>query len=842
MKLSDKTAYFVFLFCFCCVFPSLSFGQRQLKGRIVDATTQQGIASSTLYVASLATGTSADSSGNFSITLPKDENFIVEFRAVGYSSQQIVISPNQDILEVFLESEEQQIETVEVLRKSKYTNRNNPAVELIDRIIQHKPQNRLSGKETIQFDQYEKIKVGMIEPDKALKNKLGDMSFFFQNVDTLNAMGNAQLTLFMEETSGRVYSQKEPSRYKKIISAHKKTEFDQRYINNPNIQVFLNYLFRPVDIYDESLFLVNKLFLSPIANNGKLYYKYYITDTVVHDGLSYVQLAFEPRNSTDLLFRGLLEVSLDGRYAVRLAKLRLGANTNINFVNNIDVDLQYTPDTGGLMLQDRAHFVVVFGSSRSDAFFGERLILNEDYDLTSPISSHVFSGEPVEDLSGKERSAELLNRPIPLSSFEEQTYRNVDSLNELKSFKRLAALGYLLAQGYYNFGAFELGPLEYLYSQNNIEGQRLRIGGRSTQLLSEKMYLEGYLAYGFRDKELKYNMSAAYSLNERSIVNFPAHYIKADIQHDIFEPGKSLGFKKGDSFFQSFRKNRPTKWMAVDAYRLRHMLEFGNHLSVETGFTHQRRTAIGDMRFVDSGDSSFLWSSIHTNEINMKLRWAPSEKFYYRNLERRTLVENKPVFTLQYSKGLDGFFDGRFRYDALRLSVSNRFFLNQFGFADMSVVSGKILGTLPYPLLEIPTYDDEDDRHVVSYDLVNSMEFVADEFVKFSFQHQLQGFVLNKIPVIKKLKLREIWGGKIFYGKLATANNPFTSTEVIDFEKNDEGEQMTYSLGKHPYMEGYVGIDNIFKVMRVQYIRRLNYLNNPRVEKDKYRLTLRFNF
>lgn len=282
--------------------------------------------------------------------------------------------------------------------------------------------------------------------------------------------------------------------------------------------------------------------------------------------------------------------------------------------------------------------------------------------------------------------------------------------------------------------------------------------------------------------------------------------------------------------------------MDTYAYQATHLLEFGNHLSIQSGFTHHRRRAIGDLNFISSGDPTLKLQDINTNDLEFVLRWAPNEKFYYRNLVRSSIKEKYPIFNLQYNRGISGFWGGNYNYDALRAFATKRLFLKQLGYADLTLSAGKIWGALPYPLLEIPDQYSEEDRHVVDYALMRSMEFAADKFVRFSFEHALDGFIFNKIPLIKKLKLRESWGIKMFHGSLSEKNNPYTSSQVIHFDVDKEGNKLTHVLGDKPYWEAKVGIDNIFHLLRVDYIRRLNYLTLPNVDKDTYRVSLHLNF
>lgn len=811
--------------------------QYTVHGRVIDQQSNSPLIGATIQGVNNTLSTSSDKEGIFILSVDTTLREI-EVRMLGYKNIIVPLTPQDSILIIPLEKAERTIEAVEITQKRKY-NRKNPATEIIDLVIKNKKFNKLARKDSLYYQQYEKVKFGMVNPERGFSSRLGDMSFFFKNVDTTLVKGKKALTLFMQEDVSDNYVMQHPARSKKIIIAEEKTIFDPRYVNNHNIQSYLNYILQPVDVYDESVYFLNKLFLSPIADNAKLYYKFHIADTIRQGNDFNIRIKFEPFNPTDLLFHGELIISMDGRYAVEHASMSVGAEANLSWVTNLNLELSYFKNKDGIMLQDSSRVLVQFGRGKADALFGERVAINQNYNLEYPVERQIFNGAPVETKLSSILSMKEI-RPLPLNTAEQFTYINVSKINELKSFKTIAAVGYLISQGYYSLGKIELGPLEYLYHRNNIEGNRIRLGGRTTSSFSEKVYMEGYMAYGFRDERVKYYFKSAVSLNGKSVAVFPAHYLEGSIQHDIFEPGRSIGFLKGDSFFRSFRSNQPLKWLNTDAYRLEHLLEFGNHVSVNTSFTHQRRTPIGDLKFISSGDSSQFLPHINTNDIQVILRWAPFEKFFYRNLVRSTIIENHPVFNLQYNKGIKGFWDAGYNYDALRLSVSKRFFMNQVGFGDLTASAGKIWGVLPYPLLEMPNYSESNDRHSISYERTNTMEFVADQFIKVSYDHQFNGFILNKIPLIKKLKLRESMGVRMFYGKLSNANNPLKSNDVVHFDRHKDGYVSTNVLGKDPYWEGYVGLGNIFKIFQVQYYKRLNYLSLPNVEGKTFFSNLRF--
>jgi len=834
---------FLLVFMLCCCLGQ-SVGQQKIEGVVLSKESGKGIPLATIKILGTTAGTSCDADGYFVLTSQQKPPFDILVSAVGFQSITSRVLALTDTMNIVLEPNEQLIDAIEISRKQTYRNRN-PAVDIIHQVIKHKRSNRLENHPKLTYKQYDKLQFGLVDPSDQYNKRLGSIGFFFENLDTLSFPGNKLLTLFMKEQVSDVYSRNNPKAFKKRVTSLVQTDYDERYINNENIQSYFSYLFQDIEIYDENIFLINKLFLSPIASNAPTFYKYYISDTITTAEGRFIELYFEPRNPTDVLLSGKLQITTDYRYAVRAAELKVDRNANLNWVNDILITLTYKPNEEQYMFLDESDVRILFGATnRRDAVFGRRTTVNYAYDFSPSFTDNVFAGAPTEiALTAKENKQAVFDqRPIELSDVEKKVYSNVDSLNHNRTFTSILAIGYLVAQGYHNMGPVELGPLEYLYSLNNIEGNRIRIGGRTTAAFSEKLFVESYLAYGFRDRAFKYFVRPTFALNGKSVASYPAHYMQFSIQHDIFDPGRTLGFRKGDSFFQSIRSDRPTKWLDTYAYQLRHLIEFGNHVSLQSSFTHQRRNPIGNFELVSSGDLDKRLTNIHTNDMEFILRWAPHEKFFFRNLTRTTIPEKYPVFNLQYNKGLDGFWEGRYAYDALRGSVSKRFFLNQLGFADATLAGGKIWGALPYLLLEIPDVFREEERHIIDYSMMNSAEFVADTYVRFAFEHQLEGFILNKLPLIKKLKLRELWGAKMFYGNLSAANNPYTSTEVIHFDTDKDGQIMTHVMDKSPYWEGSVGLDNIFRVLRVEYIRRLSYLDLPDVNKDRLRFSININF
>ncbi len=814
-----------------------------IRGKVIDAQTGKGISRVSINWLDGDSGGSSDTLGFFKILDIKKYRQLV-FGAVGYERRTVDVRRLQDsMLTVHLIASNNTLEEVVVNRKNKKTK--DPAIALIEQVIAHRPQNHYIRIPEIRFDEYEKTQFGFVNPEDKAKKFPKPFRFLFENIDSTAFRGQTIAPFYLEENYANVYSSHNPDRSKKIVISHNQTELNPRFFNNDNWQTRFQTILRDVDLYDNTIQITNKGVLSPIAAGATAFYRYKIQDTVKIEGKDYIELHFEGKSAIDLLFYGDLLISDDTRYAVHSATLNIGRSANINWINDVQIDLSYSEFKNGSMLPVRADLKMLFGGSKSDVLYGRRETQYLGH-RTDSISNENFAGVPVEKrylLPSAPKVPIVGVRPTPLSHAELGAYQKVDSVQNMRSFNQLVALGYLLAKGYYNAGKVEFGPLEYLYSRNNYEGNRVRLSGRTTRLFSEKAYIEGYTAYGDKDKELKYYLSTAFTLNGERIVQFPANYLRFTVQHDVMEPGRGLGFLKGDGFFRSFGKNRPNKWQFNDIYRIDHLIEFGNHVSVGTAFTHTRRQPRADLFYINSLPLPDTVRQVNTNDLQLILRWAPNEEFTYHNLDRGTVENKYPIFTLQYNKGLKGFWGADYSYDALRFSIFKRLFLSPAGQADFEFSGGRIWGKhLPYTLLELPDVNRDKQGPLVNFDLMATSEFVSDQFLKLTYYHNWNGFFFNRIPLFRRLKWREVTGFKAFYGKLSDANNPFVTPENIQFEADKNGIIQTKAVRNKPYVEGLVGVDNIFKLIRLEYKKRLSYSGGEGIPSDTFTASLHFNF
>jgi hypothetical protein len=400
----------------------------------------------------------------------------------------------------------------------------------------------------------------------------------------------------------------------------------------------------------------------------------------------------------------------------------------------------------------------------------------------------------------------------------------------------------LLLAGYSKAGPyFEIGPVNTFYSFNPVEGFRGRLGGRTTPELSRNIYLEGYAAYGFKDERWKYYIGGTYSFTNRPLLEFPVKRISANFQRDTKIPGQELQFVQEDNFLLSFKRGVNDKWLYNDIYNVDYMQEFNSHFSFKLGYKNWTQEAAGGLKYVSEGTAMPL-KNLTTSEFSLELRWAPHEEFFQGKLYRIPMPNRYPILTLRAIAGVKGFLNGGYNYENVSMNLYKRVYLSQLGYTDVVLEGGYIFGKLPYPLLDIHRANQTYSYQLQSYNLMNFLEFVSDHYASIQIDHAFNGFFLNKVPLIKKIKLREFVSAKVLYGGLRNENMPQNSPDLLRFPVNEDGVTSTYTLQKQPYIEGSVGIGNILKFFRVDLVRRFTYLDNPNIDATGIRARFKFDF
>ncbi|WP_254087199.1 DUF5686 and carboxypeptidase-like regulatory domain-containing protein [Dawidia cretensis] len=825
-------------------------GQTIVRGVVTDADTKEPLPFVNIVFKGTTIGSTTDIDGRYTVTT-NTTNEELHFSFLGYKTviRKVKVGETQD-LNVRLTADAQVLEEVTVTTqgRERYRNKNNPAVDLVREMIEHKEQNRMTHYDNVEYEQYEKLQMSLSNlSDKFKERKLfRKYKWMFENVDTTTIKGKALLPIYLQENLTDKYYQRSPEHNKSVVKAHQKVSFDD-YVDNAGMSTYLNYLYNDIDIYENNITLLTNQFLSPIANSAPTFYKFYITDTLKDVTPKLVELSFAPRDAGGFLFQGRLYVTLDSNYAVQRVDMTVNKNINLNWVRELFINQEFEQMEDGKFQVVKSRMRADFGITQGrGGLYGERVVSYKNFVINQPRPPDFFEGEKQQQEKEAEGHTDeywLANRHDSLSHAESKVYQNIDSLQKVPSFRRTMDIATLLLAGYKSFGWWELGPVNTFYSFNPVEGFRLRVGGRTTPKFNERLYFETYGAYGFKDEKWKYFLSATYSFTGKSIWQFPVRTLRVSYQHDMKIPGQELQFIQEDNFLLSFKRGVNDKWLYNDIWVLDYLHEFDNHISYRVGFKNWRQTPAGGLRYERNTDDELQpVPNVITSEINLEFRWAPGEQFYQGKLYRIPIPNRYPILTARFIGGIKNLFNSQYNYQNVALNVYKRVYLSQFGYTDMVLEGGYIFGKVPFPLLAIHRANQTYSYQLQSYNLMNFLEFVSDKYVSLSFDHYFNGFIFNKIPLLKKLKWREVATFKVLYGSIRRENDPRHNAEAFAFPVNDQGVETTYSLQPEPYMEASVGIANIFKLIRVDVVKRLSYLDHPEVSQWGLRARFKFDF
>ena len=829
-----------------------------IKGNVTDAVTKESLIGVSVYIPGTSVGTTTDLQGNFQLKTNQVTDKI-QVSYLGYKTLSLAITAGQEqTLTVKLESDFKQLNEVVIVRKKgkeKYSNKNNPAVDFIREIVANKAKNRPEQYDFVEYEQYEKMQLSLVNtPEKLRRNRLlRKYEFITRNVDTTILKGKAILPFFMQEEITRHYYRKNPKSKKVMVTAAKKVDLGE-YIDNKGITAYLQHLYQDIDIYDNNITIVTNQFLSPIADMAPTFYKFYLQDTITTaSGEKLAFLRFEPRNPAAFMFTGNLYVTLDGTFAVQSVNMEVSKSVSINWVRDLQIDLDFEKNPDNRYHLSKSELKIDFGITKNgtSGFYGNRLVSYKNYQVNAAQPPTFYEGDElvrVDSTITRDKNFWQASRHNSISAVEAKTYTNIDSLTSLKSFKRSMDWLTALVAGYKRLGPnLEIGPLNAFYSFNPVEGFRPRFGGRTTTNFSKKIMLETYAAYGFKDEKWKYYVGGSYSLTDRSIFEFPVKALNVSYQKDTKIPGQELQFVQEDNFLLSFKRGDNDRWLYNETFNIDYLHEFQNHFSYRIGFRNWRQAPAGALQYLKADNATGETGqqqvpALTTSETTLELRWAPNERFFQGKVYRIPVVNRYPVFTLRAAVGMKGPFNGQFNYQNVALNIYKRFYLSQFGYSDVVTEGGYTFGQVPFPLLAIHRANQTYSYQMQSYNLMNFLEFVSDQYASVHVDHAFNGFIFNKIPLLKKTKLREFVTFKALYGKVRNENLPQNNPDLLLFPKDQNGLPLTYTLEKEPYMEASVGIGNIFNLFRIDVVKRLTYLDHPNVSDIGIRGRFKFDF
>jgi hypothetical protein len=370
--------------------------QTSIKGFIRDAVTQEPLAFVSIYFQG-GNGVTSNDDGSYSIQTNNGKYSTLVFSYTGYKKISKKIVPGtEQTLNIDLETTNSLSTVVIKAKRGKYRNKNNPAVELIDKVIANKDKNRITAYDFVQYQQYEKLGLSLTnKPEKIMNNRLfKNYKFILENVDTTTLEGKALVPVYLEEKIAQNYYRKNPLKNKSYILASKKVNYGD-LIDDKGITSYLKRLYADINIYDNNIVVLTSQFLSPIADMAPTFYRFFITDTVENDGIKLIKLNFMPRNTTDLLFRGVMYVTLDGNYGVQKINLSISKKANLNWARELKInqDFEKNPADGRYHVI-KSSMIAEFALRQNSAsgILGERTVSFKNFEINKPAADSTYTG------------------------------------------------------------------------------------------------------------------------------------------------------------------------------------------------------------------------------------------------------------------------------------------------------------------------------------------------------------------------------------------------------------------------------------------------------------------
>ena len=830
------------------------------SGIVKDSITGEPLPFVSVYFDGSTIGAMTDDNGTF--TLQNNQGYTkLAAASLGYDTKFIDLKPGKknDNLEVLLKPTAFEISEVVVKpKREKYTRKDNPAVELIKKVIAHKNDNRIEAKPEYQTEVYEKLSLSLDNFNPNLdKNKFLKKFKFIKNyLDTSEFNGKPILTVSVRENLSDFYYRKSPKAEKTIVRAKRMQGIDKTLDDGGGITSNLEEIFKSINIFDNNIPILLNRFVSPLSSTlATTYYHYYIMDTLDVGGDKCVDLAFVPANSESYGFTGRLYITLDGNYAVKKVLLNTPANINLNWVDKLRIEQEFKqmPDSTWVLDQENTfvNFYVVKGTQQ---LYAHQLRNYDNYNFNVQNADSVFgllgALHVLPEATAQPDTFWTHNRPIPLKEKEDALKDLLGQLRKVPAFNAIIKTAEILITGYIptandkKVTKFDFGPMNTTFSANHLEGFRMRVGGMTTANLNPYWFASGYLAYGTNDRKIKYNLKLTHSFTKKEYHEGenPVNNLSFIQEYHVYTPGQDFLFTSKDNIFVAWKVGEPvTKMQYIRKSVLQYEKEWLNGLTWKSWIMNQNNEAAGTLQYIKRDESGNLYhiKDFTTSEIGTQLRFAPGERAYNGRSGKESvfnLSKDAPVFKLSHQLGIKGVLGGDYNYNHTEISAEKRIWLSSFGHIDAQVKAGKVWDKVPFPLLILPNTNQSITIQPEAFHMMNALEFVTDQYVSFNATYYLKGWILNRIPGIKWLRLREVLSFNMIYGGLTDKNNPTLTPGLFLLPDG------TQPLGSTPYMECSVGLENIFKILRIDYYRRLTYLDHPDIKKGGIRIALRFTF
>lgn len=816
----------------------------QITGVITDEETGDSISFASIVYKGHNISTVANVFGQY--TIPRQEGWNITVSAVGYKSRIIPInSRTRRKLNITLKPARQELAEVTVKsRRNRYSRKDNPAVELMRRVVAAKKKTDLSNNDYYRYNKYEKLTLALndLTPQQLESPFFTKKPWLLNQVEVNPYTNKLVLPVSVDETVSQKFYRKSPKDEKNIIQGQTSTGINDYFQTGDIINTVVKDVFTNVDLYQDDIRILQRPFTSPMSEKGLSFYRYYIEDTLAIGQDSCIHLAFVPNNMQDMGFRGDLYILKDSTLHLRRCQLSIPKQSNVNFVESLQVLQEYEklPDGQWVLTTDDMITELQLFDFISAGAIVTRITRYSDYDF-SEVPNKIFHGQKKEvteaDAQMRDKAFWDQYRQVELTRSENSMDKFMENIQNMKGFKYIIYGLKTIVENSMETGDpnyVDICPINTLLTRNYVDGWRTRLSAKTTANLNKHIFLSGYYAHGWGSHRNYYDAEMTYSLNAKKYLphEFPRRTMTIQSSQDICSPNDRFMESDKDNIFVAMKWAETNKMMSYNRQKVSFEYETDWGLKAIISGKTEENEAFGAMNyqtldkpFVPINSKTGNGEYLRTTEASFYVRYAPGETYINNKLRRRVINLDAPVFSLSHTIGFNGVLGGDYNFHLTEAHIFKRFWLNSWGKFDVDLKGGIEWDQVPYPLLIMPASNASFIIQKNTFSLINTMEFVNDRYVSLMLAWDMNGKILNRIPLAKKLYWREYIGVRMLWGDLSDKNNP---------EKNPGNPRLMYfpegtniMNPNRPYAEMVVGIHNIFKFFRVEYVKRLTYKDLP---------------
>ena len=820
--------------------------QQLISGVIKDAETKEAIPSVTVSYKGHRVAVASGLDGRY--VIQKIVGRKLTFSAVGYVSQTIAIVDRTPVkIDILLQPDMKVLQNVVVKSKrQRYSRKNNPAVELMRKVIEHKRLTNLSNKDYYQYKKYQKLTLAAndITPEKLQNSIFRKKKWIQDQIEPCPYNNKLILPISVDETLTKKLYRRHPHDEKNIIMGQNSTGVGDLFQTGDIMNTMMKDIFTDVNIYDDQVRLLQRPFTSPMSEKGISFYRYYIEDTLAIGRDSCIHLAFVPNNMQDMGFRGDLYILNDSTLHLRRCQLSIPKQSNVNFVESLQVLQEYEqlPDGQWVLTTDDMITELQLFDFISAGAIVTRITRYSEYDF-SEVPNKIFHGQKKEvtEADAQMRDKQFWNqyRQVELTHSENSMNKFMENIENMKGFKYIIYGFKTLFENSMETGDpnyVDICPINTLLTRNYVDGWRTRLSAKTTANLNKHLFLSGYYARGWSSHRNYYDAEITYSLNAKKYLphEFPRRTMTIQASQDICSPSDRFMESDKDNIFVAMKWAETNKMMSYNRQKISFEYETDWGLKAIISGKTEENEAFGAMNyqtldkpFVPVNRKTGNGEYLRTTEASFFLRYAPGETYINNKLRRRVINLDAPVFSLSHTIGFNGVLGGDYIFHLTEAHIFKRFWLNSWGKFDVDIKGGIQWDQVPYPLLIMPAANASYIQQPRTFSLINTMEFANDRYVSLMLAWDMNGKILNRIPLAKKLYWREYLGLRMLWGDLSDKNNPYLPENAGNPRLMYFPEGMNIMTPNRPYAEMVIGVHNIFKFFRVEWVKRLTYKDLP---------------